>query len=448
MKVRRFFAKDMRTALAEVSRDLGSEAAILSSRRVDDGVEILAAQDYEPSIFASMNEMSADKASAERANTEKANTEKRATESGANHKYGTNRVNTQKKNTDNRYSEASESLTYEEDKRPDRFATEVNVAEKQVLHLDWGNDPGLTAIKDEMRVLRSLMEEQIQGLAWKEQSLRKPLRSLLTKRLSLLDLSPRLRDYYAGAEGNSPEHAMATALASIAKDIQHSPDPMFDRGGVFALVGPTGVGKTTTVAKLAARFALEHGPRSVALISTDGFRIGGHDQLAIYARLIGCAIRTADTPSALSDALDFFVDKKLILIDTAGMSQRDTRLTEQLSLLTKTRHPISLSLVLSACAQRAVQLEIMRHFGQFPLHSTILTKLDEATSLGAVLSGLLESRIPLGACCDGQRVPEDIRVLRGAQLVDRALKMAEQYRESVDEWLLANEMKVTAHAGS
>ena len=410
MKIRRFFAKDMRTALNEVSRELGPDAAILSSRRVEDGIELLAAQDYEPGILEAMTEPAAERQKPERKSEIKIERE-------------------------------------EEKPRPSRFATEVNAEEKQVLQLDWGNDPGLKAIKDEMRVLRSLMEEQLQGLAWKEMQQRKPIKSLLTKRLSLLDLSPRLRDHYANSDGTDPANALANALAAITREIKHSDDPMMEKGGVYAMVGPTGVGKTTTVAKLAAHFALKHGAKHVALISTDGFRIGAHDQLATYARLIGCAIRTADTPSALHDALDAFVDKRLILIDTAGMSQRDTRLTEQLHLLSHSRYPIKLTLVLSACAQRAVLLEALRHFGQFPLHSTILTKLDEATSLGAALSCLLESQVPLAASCDGQRVPEDIRVLRGAQLVDRALKLAEHYRESVDEWLLANELKVGAHAG-
>lgn len=409
MKIRRFYAKDMRTALNEVSRELGSDAAILSSRRVDGGVELLAAQDYEPGMLETMSDVQ-------------------------------------------REQEAFDAEKEKPAPRSGRFATEVNNDEKRVLQLDWGNDPELKSIKDEMRQLRSLMEEQIQGLAWKEMQQRKPVKSLLTKRLSLLDLSPRLRDHYANAEGRDSANALANALAGIARDIKHADDPMYDRGGVFAFVGPTGVGKTTTIAKLAARFALKHGAKHVALISTDGFRIGAHDQLETYARLIGCSIRTADTPSALHDALDAFVDKRLILIDTAGMSQRDTRLTEQLHLLSQARYSIKLNLVLSACAQRTVLLEAVKHFGQFPLHSAILTKLDEATSLGAVLSSLLESQLPLAASCDGQQVPEDIRVLRGAQLVDRALKLAEQYRESVDEWLLANELKtgelkVGAHAG-
>ncbi|MFN4289878.1 MAG: flagellar biosynthesis protein FlhF [Permianibacter sp.] len=499
MQIRRFFAKDMRSALADVSRELGPDAAILSSRQIGGGVELLAAIDYDPSVLAAPASRSSredddgsdvpasapSSASKRESSAAARNTASRSitrdwqrsatgesvqqTRSGKASGFdriaddliaraalasrSAERVR-EPGNADGRTEKISMAATGRiEPPNPVQppWPLGVEPQERQSLQANWAA-PGLQDLKEEVRQLRGLMQEQLQGLAWRELKQRQPLRAMLTKRLALLELSPRLRDHYAGAEGRDVEQALATALATISRDIVNGDDAMLDNGGIYAFVGATGVGKTTTIAKLAARFALRHGAGSVALISTDSYRIAGHDQLATYARLIGCAIRTADTAAALQDALDSFVDRRLILIDTAGMSQRDTRLAGQLAALASSRYPIKQLLVLSATSQRAILQESIKQFGQRHVHGAILTKLDETTSLGAVLSVLLESRLPLMASGDGQRVPEDLRSLRGAQLVDRALKLAEQFRESPDEWLLAQELpahprKASAHAG-
>lgn len=500
MQIRRFFAKDMRSALADVSRELGPDAAILSSRQIGGGVELLAAIDYDPSVLAapasrssredddgsdvpasapsSRSALKRDSSTGVRNTAARSMTRdwqrSAADESGQTHGGKANGYDRIAEDLIARAALASRSgervrepgnaggrteiisttaTGRVESPNPVQPPLPVGVEpqERQSLQANWAA-PGLQDLKEEVRQLRGLMQEQLQGLAWRELKQRQPLRAMLTKRLALLELSPRLRDYYAGAEGRDVEQALATALANITRDIVNGDDAMLDNGGIYAFVGATGVGKTTTIAKLAARFALRHGAGSVALISTDSYRIAGHDQLATYARLIGCAIRTADTAAALQDALDSFVDRRLILIDTAGMSQRDTRLAGQLAALASSRYPIKQLLVLSATSQRAILQESIKQFGQRRVHGAILTKLDETTSLGAVLSVLLESRLPLMASGDGQRVPEDLRSLRGAQLVDRALKLAEQFRESPDEWLLAQELpahprKASTHAG-
>ncbi|MFZ5843340.1 MAG: flagellar biosynthesis protein FlhF [Pseudomonadota bacterium] len=502
MQIRRFFAKDMRSALADVSRELGPDAAILSSRQIGGGVELLAAIDYDPSVLAapvsrssqedddgsevpvsapasisastrdsSAGARNAGSRSAARdwqrsaaddgqTRSGKANGFDRIAEdliaraalANRSGERGRERVR-EPGNAGDRTEKISPAAAgrTEPGHVPSPLPVGVESQERQSLQANWAA-PGLQDLKEEVRQLRGLMQEQLQGLAWRELKQRQPLRAMLTKRLAQLELSPRLRDHYAGAEGRDVEQALATALANITRDIVNGDDAMLDNGGIYAFVGATGVGKTTTIAKLAARFALRHGAGSVALISTDSYRIAGHDQLATYARLIGCAIRTADTAAALQDALDSFVDRRLILIDTAGMSQRDTRLAGQLAALASSRYPVKQLLVLSATSQRAILQESIKQFGQRRVHGAILTKLDETTSLGAVLSVLLESRLPLMASGDGQRVPEDLRSLRGAQLVDRALKLAEQFRESPDEWLLAQELpahprKASAHVG-
>ncbi len=477
MQIRRFFARDMRSALADVSRELGPDAAILSSRRIADGVELLAAVDYDPSVLTAAPARPAEPdvppavepARARPTTSQPASFEEVAAEwfarSGvepmptpvAGNKRETASAqparNTGKANgrpSSDRNEFAAEMVT-ERNVTGGRSKAEPAEQSPTGPMVDSRSSPELRDLKEEVSQLRGLMQEQLQGLAWRELKQRQPLRALLTKRLAMLELSPPVREQYAGATGRDAEQALATALAGIAADVVNSEDPMLDRGGIYAFVGATGVGKTTSIAKLAARFALQHGPGNVALISTDSYRIAGHDQLATYARLIGCAVRHADSKASLQDALDSFGDRRLILIDTAGMSQRDSRLAEQLAALRSSRYPIHQVLVLSATAQRGILQESVKQFSQRPLFGAILTKLDETTSLGPVLSVLLASRLPLMASCDGQRVPEDLRSLRGAQLVDRALKLAEQFHDRTDEWQLAHDAlvpttKAVAHA--
>ncbi len=420
MKIRRFVAKDMRTALQEITKELGPDAAIVSSRRTGGGVELLAAIDYDPVVLSE------------------------------NRQPVSETVDTPPPRQAAEKPRIDLMVSDEEPVSMVRTPIEPKPTpiESPKLQIEFGNDPGLSSLREEMRQLRGLFEEQLQGLAWKEHEKRHPMKAWLSRRLSLLELSPRLREHYANTEYKEAERALAQALAGIARDIQLAKDDVMAHGGMYALVGATGVGKTTTAAKLAAKFALSHGAHSVALVSTDNFRIAAHDQLRLFARLIGCAFRIVDNPDELPKVLDGLVDKRLVIIDSAGMSQRDQRLHEALQQLRSKVYPLKHLLVMSATSQRAQLQECVKLFGVQTLSGAILTKLDEATSLGPVVSALIESRLPLYFACDGQRVPEDLRSWRGPQLIDRARRLAEQYQEGVDDWLLAQQLKVATHASA
>ncbi len=179
-------------------------------------------------------------------------------------------------------------------------------------------------------------------------------------------------------------------------------------GGVVALVGPTGVGKTTTVAKLAARYALRHGYDQVALVTTDSYRIAAHEQLRTYARILGIPVRVANDENELRTTLDNLADRSLVLIDTAGMSQRDRRLAEQFRTLVAGAPAVQTYAVLAANTQAATLDEVVGAFQGAELDGCVLTKLDECTSLGGILSTIMERHLPLAFFSDGQRVPEDI----------------------------------------
>ncbi|HAP76916.1 MAG TPA: hypothetical protein DCR14_12620 [Acidimicrobiaceae bacterium] len=207
---------------------------------------------------------------------------------------------------------------------------------------------------------------------------------------------------------------------------------------VLVCCGSGGVGKTTTAAKLAARYNLRHGPNRVALITTDSYRIGAFEQLCTFGMILDAPVRLVRSAQELQETIRAFSDKSLILIDTAGMSQRDLRLSQQFALLDDPAH-IRSYLVLAANAQHAVLQESMTAFARVPLSGAILTKVDETTRLGAALSAVHERALPLAYICNGQRVPEDIQ----AAQVDALLRLAEEFAGLYDAALENDTLALT-----
>jgi flagellar biosynthesis protein FlhF len=188
---------------------------------------------------------------------------------------------------------------------------------------------------------------------------------------------------------------------------------------------------------LASRYALRHGNRNVAFISTDNYRIGAQEQLTNYARILDVPMRSAANSEELNVALNTFADKRLILIDTAGMSQRDVRISEQLSLLRAGRRQVRSMLTLSATTQQASMQQAIKAFNVANPDSVILTKLDEAASLGGVISAIVESKLKISYVTDGQRVPEDLHLARPHSLISRTVGLAHEEGVGLSEDLLA-----------
>ena len=223
----------------------------------------------------------------------------------------------------------------------------------------------------------------------------------------------------ARAKGHPREQLWPGVRAALGGRIATIGEDLVNRGGVFALIGPTGVGKTTTVAKLAARFALRYGRRHVALITTDTYRIGAREQLLTFGEILGVPVDFASNPIELAQLLQEHANKSLVLIDNAGLSQRDLRLAAQLSDLDSI--PLIKSCLVVSCGTNSAGLdEVFRAFGRARLLGCIVTKLDEAVTLGPVLEALARHQVPLLYVCDGQRVPEDIHPAATVDLVERA----------------------------
>jgi flagellar biosynthesis protein FlhF len=391
MKVKRFFAPDMRQAIRLVREAQGPDAVILSNRKVDGGIEIISAVDYDESIL-----------------------ENGVAEQTANH------VEASLKQQPDAAS-ATAADTYE------GIAAPVQQPEAPAGRVNWSQDPAIVAMRDEIKQLRGLLENQLAHLAWGDLDRREPLHTDVMRRLSSMELDSFLIEKISAPtiHARDDEHAWQLALSELSATLPVADEQLIDQGGIVALVGSTGVGKTTSIAKLAARYVLRYGQRHVALVTTDSYRIGAHEQLMTYGRLLGIPVQVASDHKELRSTLNCLSDKRLVLIDTAGMSQRDVRLTEQFATLADSGIPIRTLLVLSATLHPSVLDETVRAFSSVPLEGAILTKLDEAASLGGVLSAVIKQHLPLMFVANGQRVPEDIHPARAKNLVQRAAELVQ-----------------------
>ncbi|MDH5546491.1 MAG: flagellar biosynthesis protein FlhF [Gammaproteobacteria bacterium] len=465
MKLKRFNAPDIRTAINMVSAELGADAVIISNRSLSNGVEVIAAIDYDESIFDSQNtdaiierELARSEkreaelntySSAPTATTEplpgydKLPTEDRYNFSSASKKR-------QKSESRNETGQVSQEWlekfkdTVEErfggQSTPDRTVKKP-VAKKPVAET---SAPSKTTDKDlgklwtELQDIKGLLQNQLSSLAWNELSKRMPKKAKLLRHLYELGLSPatarRLADrvqYEA-----TFEIIWRNAMKLLSANIPTVEDDIVQNGGVFALVGPTGVGKTTTIAKMAARYALSHGTKGIALITTDNYRVGAQEQLRTFGRILGTPVRIASDVQELKKTLKSLYDKQLILIDTAGMSQRDLRLTEQFAMLNEGSNSIKTLLVVSASTQIQALDETITSFKKAVLEACIITKLDESLSIGGVLSTVMHHQLPVSYISDGQRVPEDLHRARGVELVKRAVSLLNSKHQKADDDVL------------
>jgi flagellar biosynthesis protein FlhF len=304
-------------------------------------------------------------------------------------------------------------------------------------------------VNEELRTLRHMLETQLATLAWNDLSRRSPMQTELLKQLTELGLAQDLATELVTQLPSRLElsEAYRLALAMLARRIETTGERWLETGGVVAFVGATGVGKTTLMAKLAARWVLRHGSRDIAIISTDSVRIGAHDQIHTLGRLLGVPAYAAEGPEALPELLDQLSDKRLVLIDTAGLSQRDPRLEAEMRMLMASSDRLETALVISTAAQAGAIEEAFEKFAAAAQPTNVvLTKLDEATSLGGTLSALIRSKLPLAYVSDGQRVPEDLSPARAHQLLARAVELSRKAGATADEDLLRRRFGAVAHA--
>jgi flagellar biosynthesis protein FlhF len=284
----------------------------------------------------------------------------------------------------------------------------------------------MSGMMNEIRAMRGMMETQLAELSWGSTQQREPQKAAVLREMLAAGFSASLSRYLidklpAGKDAAESLRWIKTVLSRNITTMADE-DAILDRGGVFALVGPTGVGKTTTTAKLAARCVMRHGPEKLALITTDAYRIGGHEQLRIYGKILGVMVHSVKDEADLRIALKELRNKHTVLIDTIGMSQRDQMVTEQVAMLTESGADVKRLLCLNATSTNETLNEVVRAYQGTGLAGCIMTKLDEAASIGNVLDVLVRQKLNLYYISTGQRVPEDLHLADRAMLVDRAFR--------------------------
>lgn len=418
MNVKKFTAATSREALRKVRDALGPDAVILSNRPVDGVVEILAlANDDVASIAAPAHgtEMAQPAPSLQHVN--------HAPESYANRRAP--------------------------QPQPDSvdMAQMSSMMAAAIAHAKDTAAAEMSGMMSEIRAMRGLMETQLSAISWGTTQQREPEKAGVLRELLAAGFSASLARYLiekmpSGKDAAESMHWIKTVLGRNLTSMTDE-DEILEKGGVFALVGPTGVGKTTTTAKLAARCVMRHGPEKLALITTDAYRIGGHEQLRIYGKILGVMVHSVKDEADLRIALKELRNKHTVLIDTVGVSQRDQMVTEQVAMLSESGADVKRLLCLNSTSTNETLNEVVRAYQGSGLAGCIMTKMDEAASIGNVLDVVIRQKLRLFYISNGQRVPEDLHLANKSMLVDRAFRLtrdvaATQYSDAELPLLMAH----------
>ena len=404
MQVKRFFAADMRTAMKLVRDELGADASIIGNRRVAGGVELTAALDYQipaaparqpnPALEAELRQTQAKIASAQAELVSRAQGDA---------------------GKDRQLLGAPPSMP--------AAILAAALQQPQAAPAAVSDQRALDAMRFELHGLRELIEVQLGSIAWGQLQNRRPQQANLWRRLQRMGLSAELAKALLERVANvaEPRQAWRMLLAHLAHAIKTPKQEPMDEGGVIALVGPAGMGKTTTLAKLAARYVLKYGAQHIALVSLDSYRIGAQEQLKTLGRILDVPVTLVDPGQSLTQALAPLARKRVVLIDTAGLPGNDPALRMQLETLASRGVNAKNYLVMAVTSQSQVLKAAYHSYKQCGLSGCILTKADEATSLGEVLGLAISQRLPVAYLTDGPRIPDDLHVPRSHQLVSRAV---------------------------
>jgi flagellar biosynthesis protein FlhF len=432
----------------------GPDAVILSSRRVAEGIEVIAAVDYDEALFAGATQKRTAVAAAETVQPPAAaRSPEISTPSPASSPMSL-------------FDQmlASEEVfrlvmpSDDDEKTPTAAAPAIapaavasTVAEPTVAApaRESSRAGSYHEMQRELKELREMLRGELAHMSWHEKLPKDPLQARVLEQLTAMDIAPDVAVALAARTPKVPDSKDSSNLTVelLATYLRVVDNLRPVNGGVIALVGPTGAGKTTTIGKLATRWSMQHGSQDLALVSTDGYRVGARDQLMTYSRLLGAPLHTANSGEELAQALERLKSKKLVLIDTAGMGPRDVRLKEQLAALKLGAARARVFLALPAQGEPNALDEAVRSFANLTPDACILTKVDEAASLGAVLSTILRHKLRIAYLCNGQRVPEDLHAAydRRLWLARTAKKLRENAPARLNDGSLTRNLE-RAHA--
>lgn len=445
MKLKKFTAPTTREALQKLRAELGEDAIILSTKQTAAGTEVLAAssQDLDvvtekPATAAPVAPASWTKADRVQLASQEASRQPTAAEKVAQ------QVAAQRDVIINKTPAVQHALPVSA--APREFAHDdmiSDVAKRRSQAASESMASGQTEMLEEIKQMRQLLKDQMAMMTWRDSLEKNPQRGELWNLLTQAGFSPLFARTLVDKlpVGLSETQMQDWAMNVINKNLNVVPadKDIVETGGTFALVGPTGVGKTTTTAKLAARCVVKYGADSLGLITTDSYRIGAQDQLRIYGKILGVQVYTAQTHADLTQLRNSMQRKRLILVDTVGMGQRDARVAEQTKILTDSH--VKRVLLLNATSQPETLDDVVRHYKSTGLSGAILSKLDEAIKIGGVLDVVMRHKLALHYMATGQRVPEDLFPADPRVLVHRALRSrsSQAFQTSSEElkWKMA-----------
>lgn len=445
MKVKRFFAPTMAAALKQVSEHMGPDAVILSNRRVEGGVEIVTALDYDENMARQRLGDKAGIAATGAHLAELQADQQRHLEDELGRSR--DRIRGVREHRDNsKGSYGSLSVTVDGFEGFDGFdnadgsdsetsfagTTVQKATPEQVGHsADYSGE--LAAMRSQISSLHALMNAQKAPPASIDKTAGANITALqqrLAERLGEFGLSRELADNLARRQQSGRlDEGWKQALKTLVSGIRTPRQDWLEEGGVFALVGPTGSGKTTTIGKLAARYVLHHGADSLALITTDRYRIAAHEQLFVFGRILNIPVRVVDESHPLDDILDELGDRRLVLIDTAGLTSADRGYQEQLAELARSHHKIRTHLVVSATSQPRIMKSVWHCYKMANLAGCVITKIDEALTLGETLGFVMETGLPVAWYTNGQKIPEDLHPAKALKLVQLGVERLRNLRQ-------------------
>ncbi|MGP5480899.1 flagellar biosynthesis protein FlhF [Pseudomonas helleri] len=425
MQVKRFFAADMRQAMKLIRDELGADAAIIGNRRIAGGVELTAALDYKLSALAP------------RVPNVELEEELRKTQSKIVSAQAELSLRAEGDTDASRQLFAGLPLTaaeplieprFDEPSRPQPAPAPAPSIDQRVFD----------DMRNELNGLRELLEVQLGSLAWNQLQGSRPEQANLWRRLQRIGLSGPLSHSLLTqvTEIEEPRQAWRMLLAHLARMITTPELEPLEEGGVIAMVGPAGMGKTTTLAKLAARYVLKYGAQNIALVSMDSFRIGAQEQLKTLGRILNVTVTHVAPGQSLGQTLEPLARKRVVLVDTAGLQASDPALRLQLDSLAGRGIKARNYLVLATTSQKQVLSAAYLSYKRCGLAGCILTKLDETASLGEVLSLAISNDLPVAYLTDGPRIPDDLHLPRRHQLVSRAVSV--QMQEEPSEEAMAD----------
>lgn len=432
MKVKRFFAQTMAEALKQVSEQMGPDAVILSNRRVDGGVEIVTALDYDENMARQRLGNQA----------EEATNGSRLAEMQAD----------QHRRLEDELSRSRDRIREVRERRASQgagYAGPSFAAVQETVGGDFGDSMAETqAPKDVYSDELAQMRAEISSLRNMMQGGRpQPDPVVSTNTAVQQRLAERLQEFGLGSElagsisrrhkAGRLEDGWKQSLKMLCTGVRTSRMEWLDEGGAYALVGPTGSGKTTTIGKLAARYVLKHGSDSLALVTTDRYRVAAHEQLFVFGRILNVPVRVVDETHSLDDILDELSDRHLVLIDTAGLTSSDKGYQEQLAELARSHHNVKTHLVVSATSQPRIMKSVWHCYKMANLAGCVMTKIDEALTLGESLGFVMETGLPVAYYTDGQKIPEDLHHAEAVPLVRLAVDRLKtlQQQQAVAEGL-------------